>query len=341
MITNQLRGKKVLFLSVRTFNLENEIIRKLESFGAYVTYFDERPNNNNFTKAIIRVKKSLYQVRINSYYQNILKTIENENYDFLFVNKGEVVPEFFLQEFNKQNPACTKLFYCWDSFDNNPHALKNLVYFDRKSSFDPLDAKKYNIYFRPLFFLDEYENLEMGKEVLDLLFIGTAHSDRYIISSKIKNWCQQNKLKAFCFYYMQGKFVYFYKRFFDKTFKQFDYKKLSFKSLSKVQILDYYQKSKVILDINHPYQRGLTLRTFEALGAKKKIITTNQEIKKFPFYNENNVFVIDRTNIRLNKSFFETPYQKVDKETYKKFSLEGFLYNIFINPEQDYWNKSL
>ena len=76
-----------------------------------------------------------------------------------------------------------------------------------------------------------------------------------------------------------------------------------------MQILDYYQKSKVILDINHPYQRGLTLRTFEALGAKK-IITTNQEIKKFPFYNENNVFVIDRTNIRLNKSFLKLLIKK-------------------------------
>lgn len=64
MITNQLRGKKVLFLSVRTFNLENEIIRKLESFGAYVTYFDERPNNNNFTKAIIRVKSPYIKLEL-------------------------------------------------------------------------------------------------------------------------------------------------------------------------------------------------------------------------------------------------------------------------------------
>ncbi len=341
MITNQLQGKKILFFSVRFFNLENEIIQKLESFGAIVTYYDERPNNSNLTKAIIRVKKSLYQVKINSYYQDILKRIEDEKFDYLFVNKGEVIPEFFLQKFTENNPNCTKLFYCWDSFDNNPHAVSNLKYFDRKSTFDPQDAKKYGIDFRPLLFLDDYKSLKKGNESIDLLFLGTAHSDRYIISNKLKDWCIENNLIAFCFYYMQGKFVYHYKKYFDKTFKQFDYKKLSFKSLTKNEILDYYQKSKVILDINHPYQRGLTLRTFEALGAGKKIITTNQEIEKFPFYNANNIFVINRENIQLEKMFFQTPYKEIDRETYDKFSLEGFLYNIFVNPETDYWRKSM
>lgn len=341
MITNQLQGKKILFFSVRFFNLENEIITKLESYGAKVTYFDERPNNSNLTKAIIRVKKSLYQIKINSYYQDILNQIKNEKFDFLFVNKGEVMPEFFLQKFNELQPNCIKLFYCWDSFDNNPHAVSNLKYFDRKSTFDPIDAKKYAINFRPLFFLDDYKNLEKGKETIDLLFLGTAHSDRYVISNQIKDWCTENNLVSFCFYYMQGKFVYHYKRYFDKTFKQFDYKKLSFKSLNKNEILDYYEKSKVILDINHPNQRGLTLRTFEALGAHKKLITTNKEILKFPFYNENNICVINREQPILSVDFFNSEYTLIDNEVYNKFSLEGFLYNIFVDPETNYWESCL
>ena len=39
--------------------------------------------------------------------------------------------------------------------------------------------------------------------------------------------------------------------------------------------------------------------------------------------------------------FFQTPYKEIDRETYDKFSLEGFLYNIFVNPETDYWRKSM
>ena len=45
-------------------------------------------------------------------------------------------------------------------------------------------------------------------------------------------------------------------------------------------IVSLYKESEVILDINHPGQNGLTMRTFEALGAGKKLITTNTEIKK-------------------------------------------------------------
>lgn len=339
MIKKKINNKKILFISIEFFDLEKEITKKLESFGASVTFYNERPNNSNFFKAIIRVKKSIYQNKINTYYKNILKSIDDKTFDYFFVNKGEVVPVFFMEAFQKLNPNCIKLFYCWDSFDNNPNALDILHFFDRKYIFDPLDAVNHKINFRPLFFLDDYANLEGGSETVDLLFLGTAHTDRYVISSKIKDWCGKNALSALCFYYMQGKFVYFYKRYFDKTFKHFDYKKLSFESLNKKQILDIYRRSKVILDINHPHQRGLTLRTFEALGASKKIITTNPEIKKFAFYNPNNILVIDRKNIQLNLEFFKSPYKKIQDKTLDKFSLEGFLYNIFIDPEVEYWNN--
>ena len=33
------------------------------------------------------------------------------------------------------------------------------------------------------------------------------------------------------------------------------------------------------------------MRTFEALGAGKKLITTNKEIKKYSFYESNNIFL--------------------------------------------------
>ena len=90
-------------------------------------------------------------------------------------------------------------------------------------------------------------------------------------------------------------------------------------------------------------ERGISLFKFHnsRIGAGKKIITTNQEIEKFPFYNANNIFVINRENIQLEKMFFQTPYKEIDRETYDKFSLEGFLYNIFVNPETDYWRKSM
>lgn len=344
VLKEHLANKKILFLSVQTFNLEVEIKNKLEEFGAQVTYYDERPSNNNFIKGIIRLKRSLIKDRIYAYYNKILKCTSDINFDYLFVNRGEIVPEFFLEDFRKVQTNCIFIFYTWDSILNQSHPLKIMHYFDRKFTFDSDDAVKYKINFRPLFFLDGYKNIKNSsplKSKYNLLFLGTAHSDRYKISSTLVNYCNQNGLTSFCYYYMHGKLVYLYKKIFDNSFKEFDYKKLSFKSLTTQQILELYKDSDVILDINHPGQKGLTMRTFESIGAGKKMITTNVEIKKYSFYNPNNIFVIDRHDIIIHKSFFDFKYQDIGMDIYEKLSIDGWINCLFFENESNYWIKDI
>ena len=75
MLKDYLENKKILFFSVQTFNIQVEIINKLEQLGARVTFYDERPGNNNFIKAIIRFKRSLVQKIIDDYYKEILISV--------------------------------------------------------------------------------------------------------------------------------------------------------------------------------------------------------------------------------------------------------------------------
>ncbi|MGK6352544.1 hypothetical protein [Parapedobacter sp. DT-150] len=343
MVTDQFKGKNVLFFLARTFGLEEQIGKKLESLGASVTFYDERLKDSTFTKGIIRLRKELYQKKINTYYRNILKEVDHKAYDFLFVIRGEVVPEFFLKAFRKAQPNCTCIFYNWDSFTNTSHSIKLLKYYDRALTFDPEDAKCFNIHFRPLFFFDGYKEIkkDTAKADIDILFLGTAHSDRYIISNRIKEWAISKGIQMLCYYYMHGKLVYFFKKFFDKSFRYFDYKKLSFKPLSFSEIISYYKRSKAILDINHPKQKGLTLRTFEAIGAQRKLITTNSQITKFPFYNMRNFFVIDRDAASVPEDFIQSPYLPLDDDIYDRLSIEGWLYNIFFDFEDEFWQQCL
>lgn len=344
ILKERLRKKKILFFSVQTFNIEKEIQKKLEELGSEVDYYDERPSNNNFVKGIIRLKRSFYQHRIDNYYKQILITTKGNVYHYLFVNRGEIVPEFFLEGFREYHPECEFIFYTWDSFTNHSHPTKILKYFDKKFTFDPEDAIKYGINFRPLFFLDSYRKLKEdsnNKLKYDLLFLGTAHSDRYRISSILSKWCSNNNLTSFFYHFIHSRMVYFYKKIWDKSFQQFDYKKLHFESLTAEQILDLYKDSNVILDINHPGQKGLTMRTFEAVGAGRKIITTNTEIKKYSFYNLNNIYVIDRDDIVLNKNFFDSHYEDINHELYEKASIEGWLNCLFIKEESNFWIKGI
>lgn len=334
-----LQGKKILFFSVQTFGLEKDIVHQLEKHGAEVTYFDERPSNSTLMKGLIRLKKSLLQKIIDKYYQDILSKISDIQFDYLLVNRGEIVTTHFMEEFIKQQPNCKRIFYTWDSFKNHAYGLDLLPFFHKRFTFDKSEAIKYGIGFRPLYFTDRYREILDCQEskCIDVLFLGTAHSDRYIISSKVAKWCEDNELTTFNYYYMQGRFVYFFKKFFDETFKIFDYKKLSFTSLSPEQIIEYYKKSKVILDINHPGQTGLTMRTFESIGAGKKLVTTNQYIKDYPFYNENNILVIDRTNPMLNRFFFEQPYVELGEEVYEYCSIDGWVNDLFFGEENNVW----
>ena len=339
-LKEKISGKKVLFFSVQTFNLEIEIKRKMEEIGAVVTYYDERPANNNFTKGIIRLKRSLYQKKIDAYYKKILTQIESIKFDFLFVNRGEVITAEFLTRFRELQPQCELIFFTWDSFTNHTHPTTILKFFHKRFTFDLEDAVQYNIGFRPLFFLDRYKEIKESATQnykYDLLFLGTAHSDRYLISSKISEWCEKKGLKTFTFYYMHSKAVYLYQKTFDKSFKKFDVKKLSFKSLSTGEIVDLYKNSNTILDINHPGQKGLTMRTLEAIGAGKKIITTNAEIKKYPFYHQDLFYIIDRNNINLKESFFKNKPIAIDEELYIKCSIEGWLSDIFLRGEKEDW----
>lgn len=334
-----LNGKKILFFCVQSFNLEKDIINQLQKHGALVTYFDERPANNNFTKGMIRINRNFLQRRINNYYKNILKLIKNQDFDYLLVNRGEVVPAFFLEAFINSQPKCERIFYTWDSFGNHSHGLSILKYFHKKFTFDKKDAEKHKIGFRPLYFTDKYRSIfnDPIKKSIDLLFLGTAHSDRYIISNYISDWCEKNKLKSFNYYYMQGRMIYFFKKYFDNTFKMFDFKKLSFKSLSSQEVIEFYKKSNVILDISHPGQSGLTMRTFEAIGSGRKLITTNVNIREYPFYNPKNILIIDRNNINIDKSFFFNTYEPLPPLLYEKCSIDGWIENLFFAEESCIW----
>ena len=104
------------------------------------------------------------------------------------------------------------------------------------------------------------------------------------------------------------------------------------------EIIELYAKSNVILDISHPGQSGLTMRTFEAIGAGKKLITTNADIKNYPFYNSNNIYVISRSQIILDRKFFFEKYNPLNQELYDKCSIDGWIEDIFFGEETNYWS---
>lgn len=335
-----LKDKKILFLSVSFFKYERAIAKRLTEIGAEVDFYDERPSNSNFSKGIIRLNKKLYQSQITKYYNDIVSEIQHKKYDYFLLIKGEAIPVFFLEKIRELNPDMEMIYYNFDPLKEYPNLISNLKYFDKKITFEYDDSVTYGLNFRPLFYLDEYKSLHQNAKApeYDIVFIGSAHTDRYIVGEQVKAKAESLQLKTFFYYYAMGKIAFRIKKLIDKNLKKFDNNKLSFEKLSHQQIIDYYQKSRSVLDINKPFQYGLTIRTFEVLASGRKLITTNTDIKNYPFYNSKNIWVLDRDNIQLDEDFFKTDFEPLDEKTLYMMSLDSFIECLFIQNQDEYWN---
>lgn len=328
-----LQNKNILFIAPSFFGYEVAITQKLKQLGARVDYFDERPKNDFITKASIRINRNLILKTLNNYYQGIIKSISDKKYDYILVVGLEAMLPSAMEALKKQHPHAVFILYMWDSLKNKKYASLCLPFFDHIFSFDKSDSLTIpRIKFRPLFFIDKYAQISNNSDGLvntDLCFIGTIHSDRYNLIKDVQNQSEVLELKSNFYMYFPSTKVFLYKKLSDKKFRYAKFKEFKFKSLSQDSTTKFIEEAKVILDIQHPSQTGLTMRTIEMLGANRKIITTNADIKNYDFYNPENIFILDRNNPKLEKTFFESSYEQIDSQTKFNYSIEGWIRELF------------
>ena len=164
-----------------------------------------------------------------------------------------------------------------------------------------------------------------------MTFIGTIHSDRAKLAKKIFEQFRPEDMSTYEFYYCPSKILFILKKLFTSEFDFISLNEVSFSSMSKSDVRDVLLSSSAVLDIQHPHQIGLTMRTIEMLGLNKKLITTNSDIVNYDFFNDKNVLVVDRDKPVIRSGFLTSPFESIDKEIYKKYSLRNWLVTIFTD----------
>lgn len=321
-----LENKKVLYVAPVFFGYENEIKGELERQGAQVTFLLDRPFNSPFLKALTRVRREWVIGAADRYYKKELASI-NAEFDYVFVVNGQTLSKQTLSGWRQQFPSAKFILYMWDSFSNRQQTVENLEFFDSVFSFDKNDAQEFGVHFRPLFFSKGFETTEQVTPEFDISFIGTAHTDRFSIVQKIDRQLGVS-VKKYWYLFLQAKWVYWFYRLTNTSFRCAKRSDFQFDSISKAEVQRVFNRSKVVLDIEHPHQTGLTMRTLETLGARKKLVTTNSSVKSYDFYNEENIYVIDRAEPSIPMAFFEEPYKHVEPQIYRKYSLVGWVEEI-------------
>jgi len=326
-----LKDKRILFFAPAFFGYEKKIAEKMRELGAIVDFFDERSITKTFEKALLKIHPLIFYRKTIRYYNDIIKKISNNKYDYILVIKCEMMPKKIIKKLRQLFPSAVFSLYLYDSLRNIKGISSKLSMFDRVLSFDLKDTEENkNLIFRPNFFMDDYKRdaLNEDETLYDLFFVGTIHSDRYRIIKEIKSQADKKGYKCFFYCYLQSQFVYYLYKLTKKEFKGARKEEFKFDKIGSSDIAKIIDKTKVVLDIQHPKQTGLTMRPIEMIGMNKKLITTNESIKNYDFYNSNNIAIIDRNHIEIPQDFFEKPFQKYNDEIYYKYSLEKWIIDV-------------
>ena len=317
-----------LFIAASFFGYANEIGSVLKKRGRGVMWFEDRPRIDNLTKAKIRLAPQLMERRADSYFADIVRQASKHPIRDVFVIKAEAMSIKSLSLMRKSFPKARFTLYFWDSYRNMPaNSSAKVDLFDRTFSFDPIDvAKDSRLAYRPLFFLNEYSTLASLEQDIDVLFVGTLHTDRYKVLRNIEN-CIPKHLSFRKILYVRSRALLGLQGLANPGIWIHPSKadEVIYKPLGKDAMVKLVARSRAVIDIERDVQAGYTMRTLEMLGAGKKLITTNPRVSQADFYDSQNIVVIDRKNPRIDPGFFEYPYRTPSAEIVRRYSIESWL----------------
>jgi glycosyltransferase involved in cell wall biosynthesis len=257
----------------------------------------------------------------------VLASLENLGHqDQILVLNPDTFDLSTLQEIRRYSDRL--ITYLYDSLDRFAVEKEKLSLFDKIFSFDIADSKKNdfekltNYIYLPhlccnkqnpqmdLFYVTSYDNKRVSLiKLLAKRLIELELKFQIMVIGK-KGW--KHQLKNMFFTIPEQLHIIF-------SIKKIDHEKLP----------EYYKNSKALLDLTRENQHGLSFRVFEAMALEKKIITDNEYIKNYDFYNPNNILVLNATCSNLDKCFFELPYEKIPEEVYYKYTLDNWVNVVF------------
>jgi hypothetical protein len=322
-----LTGKKVLLIAPAYHNYFSIIASAFGSLGALVETYTTDPTTvlySNFYLSRLR-RFSLLQSRFKKeiIFRNaeILDSIKGKQFDYVVIIKGDLLTDEFIIELRNILPTTNFILYQWDPIKHYNY-LERIKYFDSVFSFDYADcSSNKQISYLPLFYSDEYAKIALIKGInykYDLFFLGVNDNKRAKKLFEMVDYCKAKGLRYS---------VNLMTTISEKICLDFTRSKINcfFKSLKFDQFSEKYIKSKAIIDICYPYQTGLSMRVIEALGADKKIVTSNSNIVNESFYDPNMVFIWNKDNPEDLMEFLNRKHEKALSE---KYSVRSFVLNL-------------
>lgn len=317
-----------LLISPTFFEYYKNIISEFEILGFNAIWMNTWLYENPFYKILLRVAPGIVSRLSTHKYISNTEAFQLEDVSEILVIKGEGLSIGFIRYLRRAFPRAHLNLYLWDGVENTRGATLIAPEFDSVSTFDSLDAQLYKWRHRPLFARKtETAEFNSANSVLyDWVFIGTLHSDRIAV---LKRLSQSSGFQNFFAYgFIQGGVLWFLRHLTNPRLWRHGAINVSTMPIPSDQVNRIVQATKAVVDIEHPKQRGLTMRSIETLLMGRKLVTTNAEIKSSDLFHETRVYVIDRNNPYIPNEFLESPFLEISQKIREKYLLRGWLKDV-------------
>lgn len=324
------KNKRVLFIGTTFYTYHTIIIKELEAQGFLVDYFPDRPNEQSITKGLIKINKNLVKKKTAAYFDQIINDSKGNHYDKVFMINCKVYTKLMVEELKRVHKDAEFILYLWDSIKLYPFVEELIPLFDRSYTFDLDDSQGgYGLQLLPLFYNHTYAKIAEQTHHIkyDLVSICTAHPVRYQIIRELFPKLKNDGIRIYSFLFI-NKLQYLYNKVFVRIFWLAKKSEFNFKPLRDDEIIEIIKESNTVFDIPHDKQSGLTMRTIETLGAKKKLITTNKQISRYDFYDKNNIMILKDNNLEEVSNFLKHDYKDIPEHIYQAYSLSSWVSNI-------------
>lgn len=333
---------KILFLAYRSFDvykpIEKELIRQghevhtiIDKVLPYDHCDNSSPRFNRFVKRLLR-----FILRIEKrYWENEFKkdSLIGQYYDELLCYQGVSMSSTLLNYLRRINPRIKCCAYIADSANYYDFYYRKKL-FDKMYTFDIKDAER----IKGIHFLDAYWELDdqhSDEIIYDISSIGSDHDGRYEFTRKVYSQLVEQKVSYFIRVVSPKPNVENLSQD-EKTARLSTWKdkmKYPFMSQEPVPFEDFHRiinSSNCILEIEREKQSGVTIRTISAIAKGKKVITTNEYIKGRPFYNPNQVKIVDRHNPVLDVNWIKERSSFPLPESFVQLRIDYWVKNLLI-----------
>ncbi|QMT31289.1 hypothetical protein [Alysiella filiformis] len=275
-----------------------------------------------FRQLFLQEKKAKQNLQFRLAKETILNEIKKiEQFDFALFIRPDIYPLALIEQLK---PHVAKwVAYQWDGIGRYPEVNDYIEQFDRFFLFDPHDFRQPEHRFLPTtnFYFDHLPPLPHNPQN-DCYFVGAHLDERVAEISQFAQFAQAHGLKLD---FNVGCAVRH-----EKTLRPLypHNVTVSGQTYGFADNLARLQNSRILVDFKTPVHHGLSFRSFEALGYRKKLITTNHEIAHYDFYHPNNVCIWDGQDFDKISAFLALPYHELPPHIYEKYRFGNWIRHI-------------